>query len=233
MDEQGQSEQMRHEYESLSPRERNQELAKIIDMFPTHIGESVKEATRDSDESMLTLIQSMDRIFKQGRSGELKQLVFEKLNSLLSFSDTTDSFKQVLNMELDTLFYFGIDRTRSTPAHLRLIEILGLNGEDGGIFEPDPSESEKKLYSHYTQTNLELGLYRRRLALRDKQDLSFVEGIEKMSYAEIDPAERKESDERDQKLLSRLSMWKDQFKEKYQEDISGNNDTFSEDTSSE
>lgn len=116
-----------NEYELISPRERNMELKKLLNAFPTWnpagsfesiLGQipgdldlllmeppNDDEAQLDGGELLRKRLE--DRI-KRHNESEVKQRIFPKIDALLDISNTTQAFRTNFRKYLESLFSVGI-----------------------------------------------------------------------------------------------------------------------------
>ena len=112
----------------MTPIELNEQLRKMFDLFPYKITSQAQFAEY--------LEEAVESIMQRSRSDLRKSLAYE-LNEIFEFSDLSPATRELAKRELIMAYPLGVDKDK-TEEH-PLYNMLGLNSDAGGSFNPDES----------------------------------------------------------------------------------------------
>lgn len=219
------------EYGSMSPRERNMEFKRLVNSFPRfYVPTTVEEfeeilgpgrRTMSNEQRSKALLAWMKENIRRRKDSEYKEIVLQKISSLLEYAPVTGPFRTFLERNLDSVFSVGLPRywgreeieDQPTREPIRLLpwepDVLGIlldvnNHDSGGIFDPKRAEHlERVFYSVVRAYNIDFHGGGPKGWLMDKVDAFISIKIGRRVLPDL---------EDDQQLLDR---WGKEFRARY------------------
>lgn len=147
-------------YERFTPSQRNQELKSLYELLPDFQMYEMDEGELEVDsrggvkihdyENFLERIESLVDLEDKRKNSRLREILTDRLNSLLTFVDSTESLKHYIKSSFNNDFIFSIDR-KSIPDHTskwaNYIRLYRWETEPEGLFNKDlVQEMEQEWY---------------------------------------------------------------------------------------
>lgn len=142
------------EYKKFSPHDRNIHLLDLFGQLPfSIIHQYSEEEILNADKKLINTIN--DKVEKR-RHSQMRQVLNNRLEALISLSHTTSNFQHYIINNFDSWYTRGVTKEDIMTAKIPSILFKDVNMASG-IFEPETAkEIERKIYQAQIMGSLEI-----------------------------------------------------------------------------